>query len=94
MQVAEKIKRRDGEQKCSRALEMMLRGAAMYCDGYATALDSLVGADYILGDEGIRPILEALRTMLNGPCDERDDRGAIDRSVLSLAARNGIDLEA
>lgn len=66
------------------AIVRLIEAANDYCEAYAARFEWTVGNDAILGDEGIRPILCGLRTLLNGPLG-RADGGNLDRQIMSIA---------
>lgn len=49
-------------------------------------MNGLAGEDHYLGTEGVRPILEGILVLLNGPCGDLN-RGAMDEKIRDLAVR-------
>ena len=70
----------------------MIEGADVYCKTYYARYEGVIGDDRILGDEGIKVILEGLRTLLNGELG-RLDGGTLDRKITGLAQTYGVILE-
>ncbi len=69
-------------------LTQMLRGVARYADAYQKRFDSPVGTDYVLGDEGVLPVLVAIHRLLDGELD-RLDGGTLSSLLISLAQNMG-----
>lgn len=66
----------------------MVDGIRAYCEGYRLATDSDAGSDYVLGADGVRPILQGLLVLLNGPSG-RLDCGSFDTAIRDIAVKHG-----
>lgn len=73
-----------------RAYVRILEGLEAYCDAYHARYGAHIGSDYILGKEGVQPILHGLRTLLNGELG-RLDGGELDKRILRIVRSEGFD---
>lgn len=82
---------RSDPQGFERPIVSMLNAIKDYAELYQAEYHSSVGQDYVLGDEGIKPMLQALLTLLNGEIG-RLDGGMMDREIREVAEILKIDL--
>lgn len=76
------------EKRMGNALVAMINATEVYCAAYRAEFQGdAVGTDGILGDLGVKLILEGLENLLNGPRGEQD--GAIlSRAINEIRERH------
>lgn len=83
------MKRIDREDTMALAISAIIDAADSYGESYKILLDSQIGDDAILGDDGVREILRGARVLLNGPTGHFNC-GRLDARILDVAARHGL----
>ena len=68
-----------------------LKAIQDYASLYEERFEGVIGNDGVLGD-GLKDIIQGLRTLLNGDCG-RIDCGTIDSKLCELAERNSIEID-
>lgn len=95
--INEKVARKQGEPWARRhadawaqrvPLAQMICAVGEYIDQHQTRYDSPVSKDGVLGDEGIKPMLQAINTLLNGELNGLDG-GTLSTMVCHLIAKAG-----
>ncbi len=85
-------RRRHGSAWLGSPIAQLIRGAVIYIDAYQDRFHSRIAEDRILGEQGIRPILEGLFTMLNGELNGLDG-GVLDGLLRDVSRAAGYDPE-
>jgi len=67
------------------AIQDAMLAMARYIRAYKAAYGDDVGDDAILGDLGVKVVLQGLETMLNGELGHREG-GKLHRGILAIAA--------
>jgi hypothetical protein len=73
------------------AVSSMITALENYVRAYENHYEQEVGLDYVLGDEGVKPILHGLNTLLNGELGKFDG-GTLSRRIDEIAKKAGIEL--
>lgn len=80
----EKAKIKAAERAMGDAIVKMTEGAKQYAQAYQQHFDSLIGTDYVLGDE-LAAILRAVHGLLNGPLPRSVDAGTLSTYINVIA---------
>jgi len=81
-----------GLSRAKSPLASMIEALAKYVDDYHKKYKGPIGHDRIIGDEGIKNMLNGIITLLNGELDGLDG-GTCDQIVRKIAEIGEIDLE-